>query len=381
MPAKKPAKPNENAKDPVMDVSKPGTAEANASGRPIIITRKPMVQDPMVRGDQAASEVPGPPVLKSKPAQLRKFLTPKPDAGSVVADSEINTSPAADEENVEQKIAEAKVKVDQAGAKTIEEEKPTELKILDGNIDKVEATPQPASSEKTKSKQKQIVEKPSNTGLPAAVKELIEPEDVDISSEPEEVETADSAQENPESKVATTSEKVVTPTAAGGKKPADQQEPVKLKDMNDAPSEETAKALAAATADKEAERKTDEKSETDDKTEESSAEKESENTDDPNKEQKSGGLVDELAKQAANKKTKDKEEKELSAKEQKINKLVEDKTYFLPIGEVTRKRKNRKSLLIFLLLLIVVAGAYAAADAGFINSPVELPYEFIQDQQ
>lgn len=362
-----PAKKSSDSKDMVMDVNKPGEAEANASSRPIIVTRKPIVQDPMMRGDQGKSEVPGSPVLPSKPERLRKFLTPKQDNGSVAAEGEIDTKPVLDEPGIEEKIAEAKIKVDAAGAKTIAEEKPTELKILDGNTD--EAEPEESAEVKTDRSKTKAEEKPEATSLPASVKEMIEPEDVHISAAPEDSESTD---EEPAEKTESTGKKVITPTASSPAKPTG-TEKSEIKDMNDAPSEETAKALAAATVEKAGKEKTKENAEP--------SENETPEADDPNKEQKSGGLVDELAKQAANKKTKDKEEKEVSVKEQKINKLVADKTYFLPIGQVTRKRKNRNSLLIVLLLLIILGGAYAAADARLINSPIELPYEFIQDQQ
>ena len=371
---------SQDSKASVMDVSKPGQAEPNASSRPIIVTRKPIVQDPMVRAEEQRTDIPGPPVLNAKPSALRKFLTPKKNPSDTAADAEFSSTPqtpdAPTEPTVEDKIAAAKVKVEEADAKTIEEEKPEELKVVDNSADKPEVVEPTKTNEKTP---KEESVSSATTGLPAAVKEMIEPEDVHISVEP--------ASDTTETEAKTAGEKKVMPikSDAVNKKTASAQKTDELKDIDDAPSEESAKALENAIksdSNKDAKDEQTEKTAAAESTQETAdADKpqETPTEEDPNKEQKSGGLVDELAKQAADKKSKGKEEKELSAKQQKINKLVEDKTYFLPIGEVTRKRKNRKSLVIFLLLLILLVGAYVAADAGFVDVPVELPIDLIQN--
>lgn len=382
MPKKPTAKsdPANNPKDPVMDVSHPENAQANATSRPIIITRKPIVQDPMVRADEQLAPVPGPPALTAKPSSLRKFLTPKKSAGNEAASEMESPVPSDDTEKltVEQKIADAKVKVEEADASTIEEEKPEELKIVDNsgevkNPDDSETT----SKEKTP---KEEPTKPAVTGLPAAVKEMIEPEDVHISGEITAEETPVDDMTQTEARPAT-GKKVIPVT---GSMPAKKTTPAKktdgLKDINDAPSEESAKALENAIKEDSSKDTDDEANAAENKDVQANAdETKTDEADNPNKEQKSGGLVDELAKQAADKKSKDKEKKELSAKQQKINKLVEDKTYFLPIGEVTRKRKNRNSLVVFLLLLVLLAGAYAVVDAGFVEAPIELPIDLIKN--
>lgn len=387
MPKKTAAKidPNNNP-DPVMDVSHPENAQADATSRPIIITRKPIVQDPMVRAEQERTEVPGPPALSTKTSKLRTFLTPKKSAGDEAA-SDLEAPVNQDSESeltVEQKIADAKVKVEEADASTIEEEKPEELKVIDNSGDKTETVEVVKSAEKSL-KEKEVPASGASSGLPAAVKEMIEPEDVHISAEPTNTELAPKEAVKPVTKPAGNKKTLAVTDNSSTTKSSDKTGD-ELKDINDAPSEESTKALEAAiqednSKDLEKPAKESEAAEpTNTETSEDIPEAEAASEEDPNKEQKSGGLVDELAKQAADKKSKAKEEKELSAKEQKINKLIEDKTYFLPIGEVTRKRKNRKSLVVFLILLIVLAGAYAAMDAGLIEAPIELPIDIIQSE-
>ncbi len=73
--------------------------------------------------------------------------------------------------------------------------------------------------------------------------------------------------------------------------------------------------------------------------------------------------------EAENKKTEDTAEKQ---QDEKYEKLVEDKTYFVPVGAVKRRRNIRAALIV--ALFIVVVGLVAAnflADAGIIHLPVQ----------
>jgi hypothetical protein len=84
-----------------------------------------------------------------------------------------------------------------------------------------------------------------------------------------------------------------------------------------------------------------------------------------------------VAEQAAAKKTSEKEDKEATARQEAVQKLITEKTYNLPIGEA--KRKRNMSLVVLLVLLIVAAAlAYLAVDAGVIKTSVKLPYEFFK---
>lgn len=58
-----------------------------------------------------------------------------------------------------------------------------------------------------------------------------------------------------------------------------------------------------------------------------------------------------------------------------IDKLVADKTYFLPIGKVTRQRGNKQAFtILILIILLAVAGLYGAVKVGLINLPFKLPF-------
>lgn len=64
------AKPSKKKADTpgVMDVSKPGKGTPSATSRPIIVTNRPILQDPMVAGDTGATTEEKPPVA-AKPSQ------------------------------------------------------------------------------------------------------------------------------------------------------------------------------------------------------------------------------------------------------------------------------------------------------------------------
>ncbi len=82
--------------------------------------------------------------------------------------------------------------------------------------------------------------------------------------------------------------------------------------------------------------------------------------------------VEAVVEQAGKKKTKDAKANEVSeeekARRKHIEKLVAEKTYFLPIGQITRKKNARNGLIAVVLLAIVLAGAaYFAYSQGLIN--------------
>jgi len=58
-----------------------------------------------------------------------------------------------------------------------------------------------------------------------------------------------------------------------------------------------------------------------------------------------------------------------------IDKLVTEKTYFLPIGKVTRQRGNKQALSILILVVVLaVAGLYGAVKLDIFNLPFKLPF-------
>jgi hypothetical protein len=83
-------------------------------------------------------------------------------------------------------------------------------------------------------------------------------------------------------------------------------------------------------------------------------------------------VVEAVVEQAGKKKPKDAKTDELSeeekARRKHIEKLVANKTYFLPIGQITRKKNARNSLIAIVLLAVVLGGAaYFAYSQGLIN--------------
>lgn len=92
------------------------------------------------------------------------------------------------------------------------------------------------------------------------------------------------------------------------------------------------------------------------------------------------GVVDAIAEQAtANKKKKDGPSEEDKKRQEELDKFVEDKTYFVPIGQVSHRRHTRW-VIALLLLVLMVASAYLALDAQLIKNNIQLPYEFIQEE-
>ena len=291
-----PKKPAKDEKDSVMDVSKPGKAEPSASSRPIIVSRKPIIEDPMVRKGSNDDLIPGPPAVDTKQSRLHNLKR----------SNSINISP------------EGELKSDSDKAET--EEKPKDSKL----------EKQPEEKE----------EKSAAPNLPA-VKEVIEND-----HDGNEVKT-------PESE----------PEAA----------PVAKKVKIEPPKPEEKKDDESKDGDKSDKDDTDKDPPGDEKKDDDSKdEKTDENEEGRAQVQETTGLVDELAKQAANKKQKQEDEKAQQAKSEQLDKLVSGKKYFLPIGQVTRRRNNRNALIILVLLLVLaLVVADLAVDAGLVKTNIQ----------
>lgn len=76
--------------------------------------------------------------------------------------------------------------------------------------------------------------------------------------------------------------------------------------------------------------------------------------------------------------TSDKKQEAALAEEEKqrleaVRKLIQDKTYFLPIGETKAKRNVRFSSIAILIVVLVLAGGYAALNMGVIKTNLPIP--------
>ncbi len=90
-------------------------------------------------------------------------------------------------------------------------------------------------------------------------------------------------------------------------------------------------------------------------------------------------VVDAVVDQAdvSSKKLKDDEARAEQETRDKLAKLIADKKYFVPIGQV-KKRKNRRNLVVLtLVVLVAVAVVYLLADAGIIDTGIKLPFRVI----
>lgn len=76
-------------------------------------------------------------------------------------------------------------------------------------------------------------------------------------------------------------------------------------------------------------------------------------------------------------KHKKKPTKEDEKKLAEIQKHIDEKTYFVPIGQV-KKRRNKRRLLVFLIVVIILAGLYLALDARLLDIGIDVPFELIK---
>jgi hypothetical protein len=91
-------------------------------------------------------------------------------------------------------------------------------------------------------------------------------------------------------------------------------------------------------------------------------------------------VVDAVLDQVGDKKEETKESEEDRKRQEQVDKLVEEKKYFVPIAQERKRRNNRLVLLVLGALLPVVVGLGLAADAGAINLGFKVPFDFIKDR-
>lgn len=90
-------------------------------------------------------------------------------------------------------------------------------------------------------------------------------------------------------------------------------------------------------------------------------------------------VVDAIADQAGSNKHKEKQEAEQDAAiREHIQKLIDEKKYFVKTGQVARRRNNRIAL-VFLVLIVLAVGLYMAVDAKLIDVGFDVPVQVINN--
>lgn len=91
-------------------------------------------------------------------------------------------------------------------------------------------------------------------------------------------------------------------------------------------------------------------------------------------------VVDAVASKAAKNKDKkaDQQTEEIKKRLSEVEKLVEEKKYFVHTSQTTKKQR-RNGLLALLIILLLLVGSYLALDAQLIKNDIELPYEFFEE--
>lgn len=84
--------------------------------------------------------------------------------------------------------------------------------------------------------------------------------------------------------------------------------------------------------------------------------------------------VDVLANEVVKQKELQKEDKE---KLKLIQKHIQDRTYFVPIGQLSKRRAKIHSIILFFVLVLLIAG-YLAVDYGLILQDIALPFELFR---
>lgn len=106
---------------------------------------------------------------------------------------------------------------------------------------------------------------------------------------------------------------------------------------------------------------------------------EEEKTDEPSV--SDDAVVDAVLEQVGDKKQETKQSEEDRKRQELVDKLVEEKKYFVPIAHEAAKRNSKLALIILGALLPLIIGLGLAADAGLVDLGFKMPFDFIKDKQ
>lgn len=305
---KKTSKAKPEADSQIIDVTNKKPAKPSAGSRPVIIGHKNKIQDSMVKSKST-------PVTKKDTEETTDTLGVTPE--------EIKEAPVVP-----------------AGDESTEEDQPEEkiIKIPESKGDKPELPKEMQLDEEASSK-------------PTDKKET-------------KKEDADSEDDTPKVPPVVTDEKPEEPALET------EDDPVKEEDDSTKEVAEDEESIPD-TSDDEVQVGQEDEAATDDPEVEVGSEEESPGEETGSSVQEpEGGLVDELAKQAADKKQQKEQDKQATIREEKVTALINSKQYYVPIAQVTKRRIKHVVVAILLLVLLLV-GLNLAVDAELLDVGVQ----------
>jgi len=297
--AKKPAK--------VFDIAKPGKSAPSASAKPIIVTNRPVLQDPMVVDDSTASETPGAPSVPSTKIKIQPIHDDVKPEDDTTPGSSKDVGSTADTEAPAERLL------------VIDDPKPTKNvpKVITSKVVEVEAAGSSAELSAMPPADEQPIA-PTNKALEAPV---ATPKVTDV---PEaNVIPVDAAKDEEK------------PAASGEDKPATSPGESIATEKKDEPVDTTPAPAETSTG----------------------ADKSADET-----------VTSDNATTSAESKVDEKTERHNAERIAELDKLVESHKYYLPINQV-EKRKNKQYAIIGLIVIILLAAVWAdiALDAGIIH--------------
>lgn len=361
------ARPKKNDETPKkFDVSKPGHAKPSATSRHLIVSNRPIMRDPMVRGETTDKENHK---LADSFMRMKKLMSARRSEVTIYPDSKKNTNV----NNIKNKpvtVTEEGKSLDELAAKMYASSKTSNDKPVDTFAKKSKTTTKVSKVIKSEDNAKnQDLENDNNVAVPITVGKTATKESITINAGQTNTKTNvedDEIKLDEDDKPTFLADDLIVENTG-------KQKTAKVEKDSEQLSDRTTqiKDTAASESDKE-----DVVSEAVNEgtlnVEPTTEQEKTEEKDSINK-PATEGVVDAVAQQAVAKKEQTAISKEEEAYNVKVQKLIESKQYVVPIGHL-RRRKNVKIgflIILFLIILGTVAVNFAL-DAEYLN--FDVPY-------
>lgn len=339
-PKKKPT--TKTVGKPLADIAKPNKGSLDTGSRPIIVSRKPVVDDPMV--NKTANDSTNAPATQEDTRPMKDLLK----AGR----KELILSPTDQDAAQDESTKPAPGETINAGG----DEAAAAQKTKSAESVNFEDLPVDESEEEEKSYVDALADDNTNDETDDSTNDDTEADKTkDLPSEVEVAQAeADDAPEITETKPAKkpAPKKVIAPVIAE----------VAESDATEPESTELTK-----TEDTKEAKKADKSK----KPEEEKEQTQDEFTGDSVVQEPEGGLVDELAKQTADKKEQQAQDKKMDAQQEKIEELTAAKTYYVKTSKLSKRRARNAIIILLLLLIVVVVAANFALDAELFDAGIQ----------